>query len=253
MKAHELIAVLAPDSALRNLCTAAVKFDLGDNSSVDSMASVSTKTFHDLPAPICLFEADAGTGTVMVLAQKKDAVIEWRSFVKMGQWIECDLIFKSSAWNVMTAERRGACVDIEAMALAVEAGKKEWPIELRAAKAISNLIKAVEVFSCSNVKTVEHSAPKFINQKRITKGKVPFFSYHTLEITGEVDENGDDDPTGHHESPRLHLCRGHIKRLKQKDGSIRRVWWRAHLRGDKSKGFAHKDYKVALKEAPCLH
>lgn len=54
--AHELIAVLNPESQDYADCMAAVKFDIGDNHSINRMVEVSRMEFFEIPATICLFQ-----------------------------------------------------------------------------------------------------------------------------------------------------------------------------------------------------
>ncbi len=105
------------------------------------------------------------------------------------------------------------------------------------------LAASIEVFSCSNVVLVDNVPPKFINLKRAKKSKVPFFSFKTLHIRNDSrDETRSSQVKGTHASPRLHLRRGHIRRLPP-DGQ-RRIWIVASLVGDKTKGIAYHDYKL---------
>lgn len=43
---------------------------------------------------------------------------------------------------------------------------------------------------------------------------------------------------------RFHHCRGHLKRRRGPDGSIRLFWWSDHWRGDPNKGLTTKTYRL---------
>ncbi len=76
------------------------------------------------------------------------------------------------------------------------------------------VLELVEALSCENVYTepIQKVDPS-VNRKRINKGKVPLFETRVLCIKAvgirSVKGNGD----GTHKSPRMHLRRGHIRRL----------------------------------------
>ncbi len=107
--------------------------------------------------------------------------------------------------------------------------------------ALMIIFKAIEVINCSNITVKDSKVPKFINQKRKAKGKLPLYSYKTLHLDfeeKEVTKSGN----GTHASPRVHLRRGHIRKLP----SGKTTWVQACVVGDKSKGVVHKDYSVAM-------
>lgn len=237
--AHQLAAHMNPESEDYRLVMAAVKFDLGPVADVESLARASSGTFMELPAPLCLFQVDMPNGVTFYLAKADEG----------GAWWRCYSPFGSGDWQGTRAEifmphtlpedNRFAFSPLPPYTVAdldrVPIDDKEGAIQ-----NVYTLASAVEVFSCSNVVQVEHKPPKFINQKRLAKGKVPFFTYRTLHITGDEAPRAGTVATGTKASPRLHLRRGHIRRLA--DG--RRIWIRAMLVGDKSLGMVTKDYAV---------
>ena len=243
-RAHELIAGLIPGSQDYADCMAAVKFDLGDNDAVNRMVCVSRLEFFEIPAPISLFQVTQEMDVHFFLAKKDFDGTIWRrfgrqlndGFVLVQEDIEffissdasCIITKRISTGEVLT---NGPEKDTDGLT-----DSERWTIE-----RYIEIAASIEVFSCSNVVTVEHRAPKLINAKRIKKGKTPFFSYRTLHVTGESAERGSASK-GLHSSPRLHLRRGHIRALA--DG--RRVWVTQCLVGDKTKGFSAHDYKVRL-------
>lgn len=93
------------------------------------------------------------------------------------------------------------------------------------------------VLNCSNVEIAEVDEPKLLNKKRNNKGKVPIYSYKTLVLKTRQQRLATGN--GAHESPRIHLRRGHIKR--RKTGNF---WWQPCVVGDRKKGVVAKDYRA---------
>ncbi|MEE5092437.1 hypothetical protein V2H26_21045 [Xanthomonas euvesicatoria] len=106
------------------------------------------------------------------------------------------------------------------------------------------MIQACSVINCSNVTTAELPAPKMINKKREAKGKQPFFTYKVLQLTEERRTGGTGEG-GSHASPRMHLRRGHLRRLESKT-----VWVKATMvNASSSDGVVVKDYAVPPRPA----
>jgi hypothetical protein len=107
------------------------------------------------------------------------------------------------------------------------------------------LIQACSVINCANVTTVDVPPSPALNKKRQAKGNQPFFSYKVLQLNQDRHApSGREWAGGHHESPRMHLRRGHPRRLESKT-----VWVRASLVGTKY-GFAAKDYELRPVKPP---
>lgn len=105
------------------------------------------------------------------------------------------------------------------------------------------LVQACSVINCANVTTAEVSAPAALNKKRHENGKQPFFSYKVLQLSDERREAGKDSAGGSHASPRMHLRRGHLRRLENKV-----VWVRpAMINAGAKTGAVLKDYAVQPK------
>lgn len=106
------------------------------------------------------------------------------------------------------------------------------------------LVQACSVLNCANITTAEVSTSKILNQKRKKKGKQPFFTYKVLEITDERKGTGKPGAGGSHASPRMHLRRGHLRRLDSKT-----VWVRpAMVSAGSPAGVVAKDYAVTERE-----
>jgi hypothetical protein len=101
------------------------------------------------------------------------------------------------------------------------------------------LVQVCSVLNCSNVTTADVAAPASLNKKRQAKGNQPFFSYKVLQLADERAAPGPDGG-GHHASPRMHLRRGHVRRLENKT-----VWVRPSMvNADTKRGVVVKDYAL---------
>ena len=78
----------------------------------------------------------------------------------------------------------------------------------------------------------------FINKKRLKKGKLPLFDWHTVTIERSSAQRA--PAGGTHASPRLHDRRGHWR----KHPSGRQVWVKPCKVGDARLGVVFKDYVV---------
>lgn len=107
--------------------------------------------------------------------------------------------------------------------------------------AITMLLKTVEIFSCSNVHLQRNDVADLARRKISNSGNLPQFSYHTIHIKLNKESTERGGCANKHASPRLHLRRGHIRRLQ----SGVKVWVSSCLVGDKNKGLVTSDYKVA--------
>lgn len=107
-------------------------------------------------------------------------------------------------------------------------------------RAVANLLCTL---SCSNT-SIEDSSEKpskVKNDLRIQKKKLPFFEFKILTIDSGKNKNRESGFNGGtHASPRVHLRRGHIRRLSTKN-----VWVNACVVGDKDKGLIEKEYVVS--------
>lgn len=106
-----------------------------------------------------------------------------------------------------------------------------------------SVLELVEILACRNVATVQVEPPKALNKKRASKGKPPFFEYKVLVLEQPTDLVGGGSPRGSHASPRVHLRRGHIRRLPDKS-----IWVNATVVGNKQAGVVMKDYAMKVRE-----
>lgn len=103
------------------------------------------------------------------------------------------------------------------------------------------LIQACAVINCANVGTSTIAPHAALCKKRLASGKQPFFTYKVLQLTGEAKLGTGLDAGGSHAGPRMHLRRGHLRRLPSKT-----IWVRPTMVGASAEsGFVSKDYAVA--------
>ena len=112
--------------------------------------------------------------------------------------------------------------------------------------SVSIVVTVLKILECSNVSESNNIPPAKLNKKRNKKGKLLLFEYKTLVITGGGNSSGSHQG-GTHASPRLHMRRGHIRRLRTTT-----VWVRSCMVGDPTKGRILKDYKLNPKGKPDL-
>ncbi len=95
------------------------------------------------------------------------------------------------------------------------------------------------ILGCSNVDTADNPAPAALNKKRAKTGKFPVLEYKTLVLKIDALRTSGQAGGGTHASPRVHLRRGHVRRLE----SGRRVWVQACVVGS-THGMILKDYRI---------
>ena len=102
-------------------------------------------------------------------------------------------------------------------------------------------VQACAVINCQNVGRVEVPPSASLNKKRQASGKRPFFTYHVLQLNDRTSVHASSALGGVHSSPRMHLRRGHIRRLPNKT-----VWVRhTMVNAGTSEGVVAKDYSLA--------
>lgn len=112
-------------------------------------------------------------------------------------------------------------------------------VQLDAGDEVTMAVQACSVLNCANVETVDISPSRAANAKRAAKGKPPFFTYKVLQVSAERSLKPETSG-GTHASPRMHLRRGHLRRLEE-----RVVWVRAAMvNAGSSAGVVAKDYTV---------
>lgn len=96
--------------------------------------------------------------------------------------------------------------------------------------------------NCANIRSLDIAAPQKLNEKRIKNGKLPFYAYKVLDISPESSKSrqASTAQSGDRLAPRMHLRRGHPRRLPDS----RVVYVRAAMIGSAHAGIIQKDYRV---------
>ncbi len=102
------------------------------------------------------------------------------------------------------------------------------------------ILSLVQALSCTNVGQTTIPAPDKLNKHRARAGRTPFFEYKILEIEAPAASIRSPDQGGTHASPKMHLRRGHIRRLPKGN-----IWINAMVVGRASAGTVVKDYRVS--------
>lgn len=254
---HDLLDHLKSnnDKASYDKCLNSVKFHLGECDDIIEMSVLSEQISPNLPAKSCLFQIQEAR-PIFIYAEDDGSFITYSGYIKTSEkWMLVDYELKLDKETGEVTETD--VLDIKDIPSAISI--KENPDILLGdklnlvlnnlknifsyhIKTYVNLVsKAINVFSCSNVVTKDNHPSRIMNDIRLKKGKTPHFSYKTLHIRDSYIAGSGTDATGRkHESPRLHLRRGHIRTYK----NGMKIWVQSCLVGDKSKGVIVKDYKV---------
>lgn len=102
------------------------------------------------------------------------------------------------------------------------------------------LIEFCLTVNCENVQQFILPPPAALNKRRAERGHEPFDSYRVLTIPGSDASGEAGSGTGTLASPRLHLRRGHLRRLAS--GKV--TWVRHTIVGDVNRGVVDKTYSV---------
>ncbi len=248
MRAHELTEKLGATMPNYPDFRDSVKFDLGDVHNVVELGEISKGEMCKPPYPVSLFQFVCKGAPHVYFVLLKD----------YGAGVKCYGFAKEYRSYGITWSQRSLELDIKGYAVKLEfehlsrhlhssgvnwddITEEEHLVCTWWIQRILYVVAIMEVISCTNVSIVHREAPAFINNKRKAKNKPPFYSYKTLHFnpvdSGEkiITSRG-----GTHASPRVHLRRGHIRRLSNN----RRVWVQQCVVGSKQLGSVEKDYCV---------
>lgn len=103
---------------------------------------------------------------------------------------------------------------------------------------LGSIRTALCAMRCVNIGRAEHVPNERLQRARKKRGKLPLFSFWTLEIDMPKSRAHGQDFGGTHAAPRLHLRRGHPREYKP--GLF--CWVQPHAVGNKKNGIVHKDY-----------
>jgi len=203
----------------------------------------------NLPYESICIELDAETlgvnqdTPIVIIAQQKENEICVYSFFKLdNEWTS---LHSGSAENTVYAVINRDSFDGYIIGLDGKDHKtcdqiSNW-INRVSIRSVCNLLCAL---SCSNTR-IDNSPitpSKTKNILRQSKNKLPLFEFKILTVDSGKEtsqRNSSSTSSGTHASPRIHLRRGHIRKLPNKN-----VWVNACVVGDKNNGVIQKDYLV---------
>ena len=201
----------------------------------------------NLPYPIIAMEMDVGVAgaaqnceSILLVKQEEDS-------------ISIFTLIKADDWTIMHQNEGDLPVHIELNRKTFQAkmvGFDFGDISDQKRGEITNWCLGVPlrsvlnlwcILSCSNTRIDDHpeKPSRLKNDMRKRKKKLPFFEFKILTIESNKPQQGSSSGKGSHASPRVHLRRGHIRKLPTKN-----VWVNACVVGDKAKGVIQKDYLV---------
>lgn len=199
-------------------------FDMGDIDEFPEIAPVYGLVKE--PFADCWFELNFthtdGTQIILgllVVVRDKVQITSFRR--KNKQWMIRGVIFVDSLSSTQNFEAFPA-IEIVANEL------KEHKL------ALTTFLSAL---NCNNVKRIEHKPESKLQKARQKRGKQPLFSHWTLELSIPKSSQENANLNGTHESPRVHLRRGHPRQYAQGKWT----WVQACVVG-KGKGIVTKDY-----------
>lgn len=241
MLAHKLVdecrkAVTAGDSVAASLMSdlsgkiaSAVHFDFGDIEALPMAAPEEAfEARPPFPLVVAQFSTPSAPDQTHIIALFEESADE--------EWFMIGAKMRGSEkWAVLSPTRVTRNADGSSRLSAI--GREENMEERK--RCYAYVKNAFAVLSCSNVATVDHAAPAALNKKRQRKGNAPILGHKTLVVMVGDRTPGKAGAAGSHASPRVHLRRGHIRRL----GDGRKVWVQSCVVGSKH-GMLTKDYEV---------
>lgn len=234
------------DARAIHLANASQKFMLPDGGAViedDEYRAIDEDMELRLPYEVIALEfLDSNGAKKLLFASEEDDCIRLTVILhaknphnseEFWQLMEDGFLIPRRGYLVRNTRVGGQCPGIRMYDTTGERWVEEdapwWPAKV--------LISFINAMSCSNVTIGE--AVKARPVKKKAKKTQPFHSYKVLTIrTRALSVAG--SGAGGRGSPRVHLRRGHIRRLKDK-----KVWVNAAVVGDKSRGIVTKEYRVA--------
>lgn len=136
--------------------------------------------------------------------------------------------------------------DHNALSLQILDGEMEETIwaerrHLEYTVATASLLAFLGLLAAKGVLREHHEGPKSLNERRLKKGKAPIFSFWWVKHDPSFLKLPGVSASGTHAPPRLHLRRGHIRRLHS--GALTNV--RPCLVGSPEAGVVEKAYRIA--------
>lgn len=214
------------------------KFYGGHLNALPPVDELSTATFPRLPFRRTAIELEVGEGVLIAVcvevAVGERLVTQCTAYLLDSHmldhgWLDFGTIIIDAAEPNITVELLRE--------LSVESDEAKDAIKDYCFKCALAVSRFLAVLNCVNVITEDVPSPAALNKKRVANRKPPIYSYKVLVLKAAVARNA--RLGGTHESPRIHLRRGHIKR--RKTGNF---WWQPCVVGDRKRGVVMKDYRA---------
>lgn len=179
---------------------------------------------------------------MIVVAKQVDEFINIYAYNKTDTWQimehDCDADLIHIQFNRLSFESRLIGFDYSKLDEDQISSMGNWFLGVPL-RAVLNLLCTL---SCTNTEISDHpvKASKLKNDLRKKKKKLPFFEFKILTIDSSNPKNqSNTNSNGTHSGKRLHLRRGHIRKLPKGN-----IWVNSCVVGDKSKGSIEKEYLV---------
>lgn len=240
-------------SMLAKKITKAIKFQLPDDGKILDIKHTGNpfKKYKEyipvikLPYDLLVMEfrfldSASNPAPSIVLFEQIENKIMFNTLIKVEQLDAWVSLTDQDAMLVIDEQGEDVSVHFPPVFLANTAGEETSKHVLM--QSIEILFSFLAALCCSNSDaTTEIKVDEKLNKSRIKKGKVPYFSYKILTINTNKNAvvSAESTHKGNHASPRVHLRRGHIRRLPDKT-----VWVNACTVGNKAIGVIEKTYKV---------
>jgi hypothetical protein len=216
--------------ALRDAVAGAVQFDCGP---VDDIPIGKGREFCEARAPypntLLQFETPSSPGA-------SHAIVLWREQPDGSVQIVVAQRGRDKAWVTVapTTVTKNEDGGFHYERLGYDERNTEFAMLMHA-----RAMNLFYILGCSNVETADNPALAALNKKRAKAGKCPVLEYKTLVLKIDAQRTSGQAGGGTHASPRVHLRRGHVRRLE----TGRRVWVQACVVGS-THGMVLKDYRV---------
>jgi len=211
------------------------KFYMGSAEAIPVNGKINVAQFPRLPYLVCAFEFDMpnSCGAVVLCAEVTDFLFS-EVWIRAGSAADCWIYAGAIRVNReegyrqrLYPEKFGSNSDDPEITKALD----------QADKLLGLVGHALQVLNSVNIDTETVAAPAALNKKRIKAGKPALYSYKVLVLARSKVRAF--PGAGTHNSPRIHLRRGHLKH--RKTGTF---WWQPHAVGDRKMGVVAKDYNA---------
>lgn len=239
MKAYELISQHTLKERQYKELVSSIKFKLGSLSEMHSLSSYGKEKLCRPPYPISLFEFYYHPETYFILIVDDGHGLlkcfgfgyEHRGCGWYQEGIRVEIFYEKNEVEIIKI-KSGKVVSISEL-------EKNGGSELWWTFQILRVVFCLEVIACSNIVLIDNPVPKHIKLKE--KEKSFRYIYKTLHIiTNNAKKKNIKKGSGTHAGPKVHLRRGHIRRLSNKN----KIWIQSCVVGNKKRGIVYKDYKI---------